>query len=95
MSTTGTCHSPRMLRAAAARSGRTRRAAACRWAAAQLPGAHAGGCTWLARLEELCCERSNPAVQVFFAVLLGACYWVYVREVFSMLPLPGVPGWHL
>jgi hypothetical protein len=49
----------------------------------------------LLRLEECCCETSNPAVQVFFCVLLGACYWVYVAEVFTMLPLPGVAHWHL
>lgn len=52
------------------------------------------GARALAAAGELCCERSNPAVQLLFAVLFGGCYWGYCRYVFPLLPLPGVPAWH-
>lgn len=43
---------------------------------------------------ELCCERSNPTVQLLFLVLLVGCYWMFVDYIFPMLPLPGTPAWH-
>lgn len=42
----------------------------------------------------LCCERSNPAVQILFLVLLVGCYTLFYRTIFPMLPLPGLPAWH-
>ncbi|KAL4444348.1 hypothetical protein ABPG75_012085 [Micractinium tetrahymenae] len=48
----------------------------------------------LAVASQLCCERSNPSVQVLFLVLLVGCYTLYFRTVFPMLPLPGLPAWH-
>lgn len=48
----------------------------------------------LATVAELCCERSNPAVQVLFLALLGSCLWAYCRFIFPLLPLPGIPSWH-
>lgn len=48
----------------------------------------------LQRAGELCCERSNPAVQILFMSMLVGCYAVFFATVFPMLPLPGVPAWH-
>lgn len=48
----------------------------------------------LAGLEEGCCERRNPAVQILFLAILAAAYYVYARDVFPLLPLPGLPAWH-
>lgn len=61
-------------------------------AARRLGGRHAGPAMEAA--SQLCCERSNPAVQVLFLVLLVGCYATYFCTVFPMLPLPGLPAWH-
>lgn len=64
----------------------------CRAAARQACGRHGGAC--LHATGELCCERSNPAVQLLFVGLLGGCYWLFWSSIFPLLPLPGVPAWH-
>ena len=48
----------------------------------------------LSGLEACCCERRNPWVQLLFLVLLGGAFWVYWRDLFPLLPLPGLPAWH-
>ena len=64
----------------------------CRAAARQACGRPGGAC--LHATGELCCERSNPAVQLLFVGLLGGCYWLFWSSIFPLLPLPGVPAWH-
>ena len=46
------------------------------------------------KLMKLCCERSNPAVQILFLALLGGCYAIFCAYVFPLLPQPGVPAFH-
>ena len=64
----------------------------CRAAVHRLGGPRATA--GLHALGVLCCERSNPAVQLFFLALLGGSYWIFSTHIFPMLPLPGVPAWH-
>lgn len=61
-------------------------------AARCLGGRHASSA--LEAASRLCCERSNPTVQILFLVLLAGCYTLYCCTVFPMLPLPGLPAWH-
>lgn len=52
------------------------------------------GTAALERAGQLCCERSNPTVQIIFIVLVVGCYSLFCAYVFPMLPLPGIPAWH-
>lgn len=61
-------------------------------AAARLGGRRATNA--LEALAQLCCERSNPVVQLLFLTLVMVSFTVFARTVFPMLPLPGVPAWH-
>ena len=66
-----------------------------RGAGAALSRAGGGrGADLLRRAGELCCERSNPAVQILFVAMVAGCYAVFYATVFPMLPLPGLPAWH-
>lgn len=41
-----------------------------------------------------CCEQRNPVLQLFYLTLLAVSYYLYCRDVFSLLPLPYAPLWH-
>ena len=45
-------------------------------------------------METACCERPNPLVQLLFLAMLAGAYYLYLRDVFPLLPLPGLPSWH-
>ncbi|KAL4418925.1 hypothetical protein ABPG77_005219 [Micractinium sp. CCAP 211/92] len=66
--------------------------AAAASAARRLGGRRAA--SLLEAASRLCCERSNPAVQILFLVLLVGCYTLFYRTIFPMLPLPRLPAWH-
>ena len=55
----------------------------------------ARGRRWLAAAEHACCYQSNPAVQILFLLLLGACYTAFIRSIFPLLPSAGLPTWHM
>ncbi|KAK9819855.1 hypothetical protein WJX72_003324 [[Myrmecia] bisecta] len=48
----------------------------------------------LAKVEDVCCNRPNPVLQVLYVALLLAAYYLYSRDIFSLLPLPYAPSWH-
>ena len=37
---------------------------------------------------ELCCQRSNPTVQLLFVGLLGGCYWIFWSSIFPVQQHP-------
>lgn len=48
----------------------------------------------LTHVSQFCCERRNPVLQLFYLTLLFVSYYLYCRDVFSLLPLPYAPLWH-
>lgn len=48
----------------------------------------------LGNASKFCCERRNPILQLFYLTLLAVSYYLYCRDVFSLLPLPYAPSWH-
>lgn len=62
------------------------------WAALKLCGEKGVRC--LSGAETACCQKSNPTVQVLFIFLVISAYYCIWKEVFPMLPVPGVSVWH-
>jgi len=50
---------------------------------------------WLDAAGTALCERRNPALQIVYLAILGTMYWMYSRDVFTMLPTRHVPAWHM
>ncbi|KAL3139714.1 hypothetical protein ABBQ38_004020 [Trebouxia sp. C0009 RCD-2024] len=48
----------------------------------------------LGNASKYCCEKRNPILQLFYLTLLAVSYYLYCRDVFSLLPLPYAPSWH-
>lgn len=40
-------------------------------------------------------ERKSPAFVILYLSLFGAAFWAYSLLFFPLLPLPGVPAWHM
>lgn len=57
----------------------------------------AGGRRAAAALEHaghLCCERSNPAVQLLFLAMFVTCYGIFFVYIFPWLPVGSVSAMH-
>ena len=57
----------------------------------------AGGRRAAAALEhaaQLCCERSNPAVQLLFLAMFVTCYGIFFVYIFPWLPVGSVSAMH-
>ena len=65
----------------------------CRWAVVAACGSR--GERWLDAAGTALCERRNPALQIVYVAILGVMYWMYSRDVFTMLPTRHVPAWHM
>lgn len=39
--------------------------------------------------------RCAVQVQILFLTLLSGSFFLFAREFFTLLPLPGVPAWHM
>lgn len=44
---------------------------------------------------ESLCESKTPVLQLVYLALVGYTYKIYNENVFSELPLPGLPLWHM
>jgi len=64
-----------------------------RWAVVAACGSR--GERWLDAAGTALCERRNPALQIVYLAILGTMYWMYSRDVFTMLPTRHVPAWHM
>lgn len=40
-------------------------------------------------------ETRTPLLQLVYLLLLGSAYYLYSQHIFSLLPLPGLPLWHM
>lgn len=52
------------------------------------------GAAALERAGELCCERSNPAVQLLFLAMFVTCYSIFFVYIFPWLPVGSVSAMH-
>lgn len=64
-----------------------------RWCLRKVCGERSVEC--LSQLEVNLCEKPNPALQLVYAGVLGGGYWLYVQNVFPLVPGPFVSGYHM
>lgn len=67
--------------------------ATCSWLVAKLCGAR--GERAVDSCSAALCERKTPALQLVYLALVGYTYKMYHQHVFALLPLPGLPAWHM
>ncbi|PAN49551.1 hypothetical protein PAHAL_9G455600 [Panicum hallii] len=45
-------------------------------------------------VEQYCCDRPNPILQVFYVAIIGVTYFIIVQTSFEYIPGYYVSGWH-
>ena len=65
----------------------------CSWLIAKTCGAR--GEAAADRCSAALCESKTPALQLVYLAILGYTYKLYHQHVFSLLPAPGAPLWHM
>jgi len=45
-------------------------------------------------VEQYCCDRPNPILQVFYVAIIGVTYFIFVQTSFKYIPGYYVSGWH-